>query len=177
MKLKKLLVIICLCVFVFGTMSLTAGKDYLKNHWQSGAGYYMEAAEMMPEKDFGFKPTKEIFSFAEQLLHVAATNYFFATMATGKKSPKSKEDLKAEGKSKKEVIALLKESFDYGEKALESLSEDKLKSKIDFAKKKISIATLFLFCCEHSIHHRGQLIVYLRLKGIKPPKYRTGFLK
>ena len=168
--------VVGLCVLLLGTTTLTAGKKFLEKQWKSVAKYYMEAAEMMPEEHFNFKPTKEVFSYAEQLLHVAGGNFYFAAMAKGEKSPKPREAFKSEGKSKKEVVALLKESFDYGLKVIESLSEEKVKSKIKFAKKEISVATLFLFGCEHSIHHRGQMIVYLRLKGIKPPKYTSGYL-
>jgi uncharacterized damage-inducible protein DinB len=28
---------------------------------------------------------------------------------------------------------------------------------------------------DHITHHRGQIVVYLRLNGIKPPQYRSGF--
>lgn len=32
-----------------------------------------------------------------------------------------------------------------------------------------------LFCEEHIAHHRGQIVVYLRLNGIIPPQYKSGF--
>jgi uncharacterized damage-inducible protein DinB len=180
MKIKKMSVILLTITLFFiflGSSPLMAGKEALKRHWQSISGYYLEAAKLMPEEHFGFKPTEEIFSYAQQLLHVAGANFYFAAMVKGDKSPKPKEAFDAEGKSKKEVVATLKESFDYTLKVIESLSEDKIKSEVDFAKQKISVAHVLLFGCEHAIHHRGQMIIYLRLKGIKPPKYRTGYLK
>jgi len=176
MRNFKRFLVVGLCVLFLGATTLTAGKKLLENQWKSVAKYYLEAAELMPEEHFGFKPTKEVFSYAEQLLHVAGGNFYFGAMAKGEKSPKPREAFKSEGKSKKEGVALLKESFAYGLKVIESLSEEKVKSKVDFAKKKITIATLLLFCCEHSIHHLGQMIVYLMLKGIKPPKYTSGYL-
>jgi uncharacterized damage-inducible protein DinB len=168
--------VVLLCVALISAASLFAGKDLVTKQWQSVAKYYMEAANMMPAEHFTFKPTKEIFSYAQQILHVAGANFYFAAMAKGEKSPKPREAFKAEGKSKKEVIALLKESFAYGMKVIESMSGEQLKSRKEFAGKKHSLATILLFCCEHAVHHRGQMIIYLRLKGIKPPKYTSGYL-
>lgn len=176
MKIKKMLIISVLIVLFQGSTALMAGKDFIKKHWQSVFKYYMEAAEMMPEEHFGFKPTKEIFSYAEQLLHIARGNFFGLSMAKGVKPPKDKAAFIAEGKSKKEVLALLKESFEYGLQILESLDEEKLQSTLEYGGKKWTLASVFLFGCEHSIHHRGQMIIYLRLKGIKPPKYSSGYL-
>ena len=34
---------------------------------------------------------------------------------------------------------------------------------------------LILFGMDHVTHHRGQMVVYLRLNGIKPPQYRSGY--
>jgi len=176
-KMSTILTVTSLFVLVLCTTPLMAGKDFLKNNWQSVSEYYMEAANLMPEEHFGFKPTKEIFSYAEQLLHVAGGNFFFAAKVKGDKPPKPEDAFKAEGKSKKEVVALLKESFDYVINVIDQLPEEKIKSKIEFGKKQMPISQILLFASEHAIHHRGQMIIYLRLKGITPPKYRSGFLQ
>ncbi|MFA9454721.1 MAG: DinB family protein [Candidatus Aminicenantaceae bacterium] len=42
-------------------------------------------------------------------------------------------------------------------------------------KNKLAAWKLVLFCVDHITHHRGQTVVYLRLNGIKPPQYRSGF--
>jgi hypothetical protein len=47
-----------------------------------GAKEYIEA---MPEDALGFKPTPEIRSFAEQMLHLAGGNYMFAAGPRAKK--------------------------------------------------------------------------------------------
>ncbi len=180
MKIKKMsmmLTVICLCVILFNAGPLLAGKDALKNNWESISSYYLEAANLMPEEHFGFKPTKEVFSYAEQLLHIAGGNYYFASLVKGEKSPKPQDVFKAEGKSKKVIVALLKESFEFMLKAIAGFNDEKLQTKVDFAKKKMAVYQVLTFAAEHAIHHRGQMIVYLRLKGQIPPKYRSGLLK
>ena len=41
----------------------------------------------MPADGYSFKPTPEIRSFAQQMLHLADANYFFISTANGKASP------------------------------------------------------------------------------------------
>jgi len=59
-------------------------------------------------------------------------------------------------------------------KCVQALKEENLDEKVDFfagEKNKLQILNLLQ---DHVTHHRGQLAVYLNLKGIKPPAY-TGW--
>ena len=48
-------------------------------------------------------------------------------------------------------------------------------AEVSMGKRKLSAWKVILFCADHISHHRGQAVVYLRLNGIKPPQYRSGF--
>jgi uncharacterized damage-inducible protein DinB len=51
------------------------------------------------------------------------------------------------------------------------MDKDDLSTQVDFfagPKTKLQILNIIQ---DHVTHHRGQLIVYLNLKGIKPPEY------
>ncbi len=54
--------------------------------------------------------------------------------------------------------------------ALISLSD--LSRVIDTLDHRATVAEIILEMLEHSIHHRGQLTVYLRLLGTEPPKIK-----
>jgi uncharacterized damage-inducible protein DinB len=147
----------------------------MQNVWKQAKGYTMEFAEAMPDEKYGFKPTEEVYSFAEQLLHLAGGNYWFFATIKGEKSPKSEEEFKSEGKTKTDVIKLVEESFAFGDAVVDGLTEKILHEEVAMGKNKLVVWKLLLFCVDHISHHRGQMVVYLRLNGIKPPQYRSGF--
>lgn len=147
----------------------------LKSVWTQSKQYLMEFAEVLPEEKYGFKPTKEVFSFAEQLLHLAGTNYWCFSTIKGEKPPKPEEELMAEGKSKSEIMDLLKESFTYGDDIISGLTEEKAAAETQMGRRKLALWKVIMFCADHISHHRGQIVTYLRLNGIKPPQYRSGF--
>ena len=147
----------------------------VKNVWNTSKRYLMEFANAMPDGKYDFKPTEEVFSFAEQLLHLVGTNYWCFSSIKGEKSPKAQDAFNSEGKTKSDVINLLKESFDYGDGVISGLTEKSATEEISMGQNKLAKWKILLFCAEHITHHRGQIIVYLRLNGITPPEYKTGF--
>jgi uncharacterized damage-inducible protein DinB len=153
----------------------TSMVPVLQNVWKQAKEYTMDFAAAMPDEKFVFKPTEEVYSFAEQLMHLAGANYWFFASIKGEKPPQSEEALEAEGKSKKDVITMVKDSFAYGDAVVDGLTADMMSKEITMGKNKIALWKIFLFCVDHITHHRGQMVVYLRLNGIKPPQYRSGF--
>ncbi len=147
----------------------------LKNVWNQAKAYTMEFAEAMPDEKYGFKPTEEVYSFAEQLLHLAGGNYWFFASIKGEKSPQPEEAFKPEGKTKDDVVKIVEESFAFGDAVVDGLTDDFANKEITMGKNKLIVWKILLFCVDHITHHRGQLVVYLRLNGIKPPQYRSGF--
>jgi uncharacterized damage-inducible protein DinB len=168
------------CLAVGSTSRLFASESsslvpVLQNVWKQGKEYTMEFAQAMPDDKYGFKPTEEVFSFAEQLLHVAGSNYWFFASMKGEKTPQPEEAFKPEGKTKEDVIKMVEESFAYGDGVVDGLTEEAVHEEMTMGKNKLIMWKILLFCVDHITHHRGQMVVYLRLNGIKPPQYRSGF--
>jgi uncharacterized damage-inducible protein DinB len=147
----------------------------LKNVWKQAKEYTMDFAKAMPDENYGFKPTEEVFSFAEQLLHLAGGNYWFFASIKGEKSPLPEEAFNPEGKSKEDVIKLMEESFAFGDAVVDGLTDKIVHEEVAMGKNKLFVWKILMFCVDHITHHRGQMVVYLRLNGIKPPQYRSGF--
>jgi uncharacterized damage-inducible protein DinB len=168
------------CLAVTSSSRLFAGgeSDFIptvKNVWTQLKESFMEFAKAMPDEKYGFKPTEEVFSFAEQVLHSVGSNYWFFATLRGEKPPKPEDALKAEGKTKADVIKLLDESNAYADEFVNGLTETTAHEEAKVGKNALAKWKLILFCFDHITHHRGQLVVYLRLNGIKPPQYRSGF--
>lgn len=140
--------------------------------WKNSKDYLIEVAQAMPEDKYDFKPTEREMTFGKQLLHIKANmNWLSSTYFTD--SPKKEKELD-EKLSKAEIIAELEKSFDTVYQIISKTDSKKLNNKIGFfagPKTRYQILNLLQ---DHVTHHRGQILVYLNLNGVQPPKY-TGW--
>jgi hypothetical protein len=143
-------------------------------------GELVPAAEAMPEDKYDFAPTggefKGVRTFAQQVKHVAATNYLTGAAILGEKPPVDTNGEKGPDsiKSKADIVKFLKDSFAYAHKATATITDVNSLEPIPspFTKGKgtrLSLATVFAW---HSFDHYGQMVVYLRMNGIVPPASR-----
>jgi len=165
---------IVLIILFAGTHAVSAQDqatlDQSIKDWERAKSYIQEYMESMPEDGFGFKPTPEMRSFAEQFLHIADANFGFASFVSGVPRPMERDAAeKSADKSKVATSKLVAESYDYVIKALKDMNVAKFKEVVRFNDMDMSRAVIMSKCFEHQAHHRGQTTVYLRLKGVKPP--------
>lgn len=142
----------------------------LQVKWTNAAEYTLEVAERMPEEYYGFKPTEEEMSFEQQLLHMAGNINWLTSSYLG--GAAVEKDLTTTGYGKAEIIAMLKDVFERSAQATAHLTEAQLEDPVTFFAGPMNKRRILLLLHDHLSHHRGQLVVYLRLKGIVPPKYR-----
>ena len=137
---------------------------------QHSKEYTLKVANLMPEEKYTFKPVPEEMSFGEQLLHIAGNlGWLTSSYITSSKSPLTKEATKVQ--KKEEIIAVLNKTYEYAIDALKLFEASHLADTVSFfagTKTKLQMINLI---SDHQTHHRAQMIVYLRLNGIKPPDY------
>ncbi|TCC98578.1 DinB family protein [Pedobacter hiemivivus] len=171
MKLKSLALVLCL--IIGGQLAKAQEKvaDIVKE-WERAKAYTKEYLETMPESGYALKPTPEMRSFAEQLLHLADANYGFASAAIGTKSPYGQGELEKTGdKSKSNVSTLVLASYDFVIDNIKKMTEAQLTEPIKlFGRFDMTKGMALEKDFEHQTHHRGQTTVYLRLAGVKPPQ-------
>ena len=159
--------------------ALTAGQ-VLDRQLANLEREFVSAAEAMPEDRFNFAPTqgefKGVKTFAQQVRHVASTNYLFGASITGEKAPADLggEDGPEALKSKAEIITYLKESFTYAHKVFAGVTDANATAPIPSpwgqgTTSRLGMATLTV---AHGFDHYGQMAVYLRMNGIIPPASR-----
>jgi uncharacterized damage-inducible protein DinB len=128
----------------------------------------LDIAEAMPEGKYDFKPTPEVHTFREQLVHLAGIAERFTDAASGTKSA-----VHDHGKSmtKAEVIALVKAKFQAAEGVLAATSDAQLLEQVKFpiGDRMVSRFVFWTAPILQVRNHYGQLVVYLRLNGIVPP--------
>ncbi len=142
----------------------------LTQKWQNAAEYTLELAESMPAELYDYRPCPECMTFSEQLLHMTHNMNWLGKRYLNA-DPHSAEDLEI-GQPKDITIEWLTEGFDNALNAFRSISPEELDDEVEFFAGPMTKRQIMHLMHDHLTHHRGQLVVYLRLNGITPPRYR-----
>lgn len=146
-------------------------KAQLVKDWERAKAYTKAYLDAMPEDGVGFKPTPEIRSFAEQMLHLTQGTVGMTSAASGKanifqgKNLEKSDDLK----TKEALTKTVMDGYDFAIDAIKTMDASKFDEIVKRGNFEISRLTWFMKAFEHQTHHRGQCTIYLRLKGVTPP--------
>jgi uncharacterized damage-inducible protein DinB len=166
------------CLMIFGVLAVVAPSSVsaqttapslakeLVATWQRATAEIIDVAEVMPENKYGYKPTPEVSSFSDQLVHVAGITQRFIDSAKGTKSDSAHKAM-----TKAEVITLLKSTFQTAQDLISPLTDAQLLEpvKFPFGDRTVTRATFWQGSLYQIRNHHGQLVVYLRMNGIVPP--------
>src|ERR1700757_5062566 len=130
-------------------------------------GIVVRSAEKMPEENYSFKPVDTVRSYGQIVGHLADAQYLFCSIALGEQNPGLKiEQTKT---SKADLIAALKTAFAYCDKAYDGMTDASAVQMIKlFGNDAPRLAALTVNNM-HDLEHYGNLVTYMRLKGIVPP--------
>jgi uncharacterized damage-inducible protein DinB len=138
-----------------------------KGFYSLVSGEVIAAAEKMPDESYSFKPTPEVRSFGQLVGHVADAQYGFCSTATSEKMPmKSIEKTKT---SKTDLVAALKDAVVYCNKAYAGMTDAQGGETVKMMKYDVARLTVLSVNTAHTDEHYGNMVTYLRLKGIVPP--------
>lgn len=171
--MKKLKLVFSLMVAFLAFQAVKAQSiDEMVKEWERAKAYTKEYLDAMPESGYALKPTPEMRSFAEQMLHFTDANYAFAAAATGEKSPIGQgESEKSTDKSKENTTKLVLAGYDYVISAIKKMNPAQMSENVKmFGRFEMTKGMALAKCFEHQTHHRGQTTVYIRLAGAKPPQ-------
>lgn len=148
-------------------------KDYIER-LENSRKYLILVAEAMPEDKYTFKTSPETMGFDEHLMHIAwAMDWHSQTLLGGRKARDWNTDteLKVENKTKEEMIATVNRTFDTTIKLISNFDTTKFNDRLDYLGLNRTKRQILLLLADHISHHRGQMIVCLRLNELKPPRY------
>lgn len=145
--------------------------DDMVREWERAKTYTKAYLDVMPEEGYALKPTPEMRTFAQQMLHLTDANMMFASTALGEKMTGSGPREKMTDQSKANVIKEVMAGYDYVIAAIKKLPADQWKEKIKmFNRFEMTKGQAFEKAFEHQTHHRGQTTVYIRLAKATPPQ-------
>ena len=170
------IVLINIAVGMTGFAQQKPAIERLTAEWTRARDYTKEYLDAMPEDGLKFKPTPDIRSFAEQMLHLTSANFGFISTAAGIPNPYAQKNLEKSPEysaSKAELTKVVLESYDFVIAALARLDPAKFGEGVKlFGRYETTRGGALDKAFEHQTHHRGQTTIYLRLKGVKPPNER-----
>ena len=164
--------LISLSILLLASVCLMAQNmksDYAAR-WSNARAYTLAVADAMPAGDYGFRPVDTIgMTFGEQLLHLSQNaRWLSLSKLRGEERP-AKPTIDANDKAA--VMAYVDESFAIADSVLATLSYAELDDEVEWFAGPISKRRISLLIFDHVTHHRAQAIMYLRMKGIEPPRY------
>lgn len=143
--------------------------------WTSTNKILLRTAETMPEEYYSFKPSEDVRTFGQIIGHVADVQYYMCSAVLGEKNPSPK--IEKTKTSKADLIAALNGAISNCQRAYDGLTDASGAALVQFSGRetpKVGVLTVNML---HTIEHYGNLVTYMRMKGIVPPTTDPEFRK
>ena len=121
----------------------------------------------IPDDLWSYQPTKDVRTVAQLFAHIADAQYEFCGLNTEGKSVS--KDIEKTKKTKAEIVPALNDAFAYCESAYASMTDADAAQLVSFFNMKITKLGAMDFNIAHNMEHYGNLVTYMRIKGIVPP--------
>ncbi len=172
MKTILLLVFLAVATVPCGAQAQTGGManpviGSVGHEWQQLAGYISRAAEQMPESDYVFRPTPAVRTFGQLIGHLADSQFFYCAAALDE-TPKAVEGDWEKKTAKGELTTAFRASTEYCARAYaQPDAAGSMPTKLFGAD-----ATRYAALLRNAVHngeHYGNIVTYMRMKGMVPP--------
>lgn len=153
------------CVAVAQTANPIANSD--KAIYIIVMSNVLKAAEQVPEADYAFKASADVRSFGQLVGHIADGQYEFCGPAIGDST--KRESIEKTKTTKADLVQALKDAYGYCGKAYEGMTDIKGAETVRFAGFQVARLSLLGFNTAHTDEHYGNIVTYMRIKGMVPP--------
>ncbi len=143
---------------------LSAGNRYMYSMVKSNL---LKGAEEMPDANYDWKPAKDVRTFGQLVGHVADAQYEFCAPVLGENPPSSSVEKSMTAKA--DLVQALKAAFAYCDTAYKGLTDAHAADIVNFFGNKTTKLSLLSFSTAHDDEHYGNMVTYLRMKGLVPP--------
>lgn len=163
--------LISCAILCASTGSLLAQMADFRSEWASVSGNLIAGAAKLPESDYTFRPTPEVRSFAQLVGHIANAQFAICgQLAPDFKAPTGVEKLT----SKTELLRALKYSVSLCTTVADRVTDADAAQPVKMFGRDRAKITVLWFNLSHSNEHYGNMVTYLRLKGVVPPSSGDG---
>jgi uncharacterized damage-inducible protein DinB len=167
---------VLLVALVCLTPSLAAGQSLdfsgIKLPYDNVKGWITKAAADVTQENYGFKPTPEVRTLGQVFGHIANANFMICSAAAGEKSPATSDAEKLTAKA--DIEKAVADSFAYCDKVWAQVGNAGGSEPVEIFGMKHTRLSMMSFNGAHDMEHYGNIVTYLRLKGLVPPSSQGG---
>ena len=127
----------------------------------------IKASEKMPEANYGFRPTDSVRSFGQIVGHIADAQYTFCSVVLGEKNPAP--GIEKSKTSKADLVKALQDGFAYCDRAYDGMTDARAADPLKLFGRDQTRLNVLAFNSAHDNEHYGNLVTYMRIKGLVPP--------
>ncbi len=140
--------------------------------WENSKKFTLDVLDKMPESGMDYKTDPAAMSFKEQIHHIGSSIAGITQGFLLGTDPALTIEL--ESASKAELAEYVGKCFDYAATTIKSLPAEKAAEQIEVFGNNVSRRQIMALLVDHTTHHRGAAIAYLRANGVEPPAF-VGF--
>lgn len=138
----------------------------LKPLYSDVRGFIVKAAEQMPAEHYSFKPVPAVRSFGEIVGHLANENFLMCATAKGEKRTMVQDFEK--NTEKTALVKAIKDAMAYCD-PIYAMPDKRFAGSAELFGQKMPRLEILAGNVTHNWEHYGNIITYLRIKGLVPP--------
>jgi len=154
-----------------GAAAADAAVRAQRELWRNTIRHITVAAEEWPEADYDWKPVATVRSFGALIAHVAGSQYAFCAPALGQNRDADEAGVERTATTKAAIVAALKASTEYCERAYQMSDADAARPASIFGMARTGLYAIS-WNANHNSEHYGNVITYMRMRGMVPPSSR-----
>jgi hypothetical protein len=149
-----------------------APRDHMAADWERHRTNVVNYVEAMPESGFGFRPTPDVRTFAEQIEHIVTDHVGIVGTVFHREDRPDLGDPERYLQEEEALLAHVHAGYDWVLHVLEEASDlEILASGEVFGRYRVPRWQALQGALEHGTWTLGQTVPYLRLSGVTPPPY------
>lgn len=158
-------------LMMFSTVSVfaqTTLEEFVAK-WDNGRQFTLDVVDKMPDDLLNYKPHESAMSFNEQVTHLSGAMVMIAKNFLMGSDPSFDPSVKPT--NKEELKALVAASYDYVKITASGLTAAQFAENVEIFGNTASRRQVLALIDDHTTHHRGAAISYIRANGIEPPRF------
>ncbi len=159
-------------MMVVSVVSAQTTKDEFLTKWVNSKQFTLDVLDKMPDSGMDYKTDPGAMSFKEQIHHIGNAIVGISQGFLKGGDPEFTIDLATA--SKADLADYVAKCYDYGTSTMKALSEADAAETIEVFGNSVTRRQVMALLMDHSTHHRGSAIAYLRVQGVEPPAF-VGF--
>jgi uncharacterized damage-inducible protein DinB len=137
-----------------------------KSRYETAKLNFIQSAEAMPAEGMDYKLTPVQRSFGDWITHTAGMNYSTCAAMAGQPAPAHET---AKATTKPAIERAIRESFAYCDSVVQSMTDAKALTEVTIGNRKVLPVDSMMGLLANWNAHYGNMVGYMRMKGVVPP--------